>query len=337
MRLNAQTLMLTAITSIVTSLSCQAQSEAFSYPDSDYRIIQKGKTIPSSFLTDFTYQAFGGVDHFRGIPDSDYGDNNGLIVGLQGAAPLPYLGSSGIGFQAGASYGAYDFAGRGFTNKNKKDIQSQGFTTFGLFKRAMPCSPWSVGIAYDIMFNQHFSIYSESPTLTQWRTQLACFFGDYDELGLWASWSGSTSHKTYRYYTVCDHKLSYKAVSQCNFFWRHIFQNNTETSVWVGVPFVKRLNRKLSEYPAKYIVGGKISVPFGDSWDITGRAQYAQPPTKKGPQGSRDYGCNIAIEIGYNFGGNSTKAPAVAPWNPYLSLANNSNFMVDAKSQTKIR
>lgn len=338
MRLNIPTLILTAITSIAIPFICNAQDAVQPTIGAGYRMIQRDQKKPTTpFFAGLTTQLFFGVDDFRGIPDSDYGDNSGLIVGAQGAAPLPYLDCYGLGLQMGASYGAYDFAGRGFTHRNQKDIQSQGFVTFGFFKRPLHRSPWSAGLAYDVMLNKNFSIYSESPTLTQWRAQLACFFGDFDEFGLWASWSGPTTHKSYRYYDLCGHKISYRAVAQFNFFWRHICENNVETAVWIGVPFAKRLNRTLSEYPGKYIVGGKICVPFGDAWELAGRAQYVQPATKKGPFGSRDYSTNIAIEIGYDFGGNATKSPAAAPWTPYLPLANNSNFMVDVKTRTTLK
>lgn len=279
--------------------------------------------------TDIGLEAFVGADNFRGIPDYDNGDNHGVLAGLNVATPIPYLKRHGVGFQLGGSYGAYDFAGR--SSPNNKEIQSQGFLSVGLFIRPQPCTPLSLGIAYDWMFNKNFSIYAEDPTIEQLRAQIAYFLTASDEIGIWGTYDTSTAHKLLKcgWY---DSQMNYRAISQANVFWRHIFEGGTESNVWVGTTTKHRLNRQHSDHAGKFIVGVELTVPFLDSWALLGRACYMQPGTKRGAVGSREYTSNIAVNLVYYFGGdsNNTESVSSAAWMPYLPLANNSNFMVDA-------
>lgn len=288
-------------------------------------------------LTDLGVSAFVGIDNFRGIPDADAGDNNGVLVGLNIASPLPGLKSHGVGFQIGGSYGAYDFAGRGHTRHNKA-IQSQGFVTAGFFIRPQPCTPLSLGVVYDVMFNQNFSLYAEDPLLQQVRGQIAYFLGSCNEIGVWGAYETASSHKIYKNRTY-DYTISYRAISQANLFWRHLFSGGVESIVWAGAPIRNRLNKDHSKRPGKFIVGLELSVPFLESWALIGRASYMQPGTKKGVLGSKEYTSNIAINLVYYIGGNPnlSEDPSTGAWMPYLPLANNSNFFVDASTKVKFK
>lgn len=292
------------------------------------------KTIdPCCCWTDIGVSAFVGVDNFRGIPDADAGDNNGALFGFNVATPLPYLKNHGVGFQLGGSYGAYDFAGRGHTRHNRA-IQSQGFLTAGIFIRPQPSLPLSMGIVYDWMFNQNYSIYAENPTLHQLRGQIAYYVTPCDEVGVWGTYDVTKTHKVYKHRTF-DYRITYRPISQANLFWRHLFAGGVEATVWLGVPVRHRLNKEHSERPGKYIVGVEMAVPFLDSWALIGRACYMQPGTKSGPLGSKEYTSNIAINVVYYFGGdpNGAEDCACAAWMPYLPVANNCNFFGDAATK----
>lgn len=295
---------------------------------------QAKRTLANQYyLTDIGVSAFIGVDNFRGIPDADAGDNSGALFGFNVATPLPYLKECGIGFQLGGSYGAYDFAGRAHTRHNKA-IQSQGFVTAGFFFRPQQCTPLSLGITYDWMFNQNYSLYAESPTLQQVRGQLAYYVTSSDEIGVWGTYDVAKVHKVYEHRTF-DYRITYRPISQANFFWRHLFSGGVETTAWAGLPTRNRLNQEHSKRPGKFIVGCEITVPFLDSWALIGRACYMQPGTKRGALGSKEYTSNIAINLVYFLGGNSAcgEKNASPAWMPYLPVANNSTFFADVETK----
>lgn len=287
---------------------------------------------PPSIWSDIGLSVFGGVENFRGIPDADAGDNNGAKIGFELAAPLPYLKQYGIGFQVGASCGAFDFAGRAMTH-HQHAIQTQSFLTMGLFVRPEPRMPLSLGIVYDWMFNHRYGVFAESPTLGQVRGQMAYFVGSRDEVGVFGTYDVQKSHQTKKHLAF-DFRVTYRPIAQANLFWRHLFGGGVESTIWAGTPLRNRLNRTKSNRPGKYIIGAEIAVPFLESWALIGRACYMQPSTKNGPVASREYASNIAINLVYYFGGDPNRASGESSaWMPYMPMANNSNFFVDAASK----
>lgn len=284
--------------------------------------------IPSWDLSssEIGLSCFGGFESFRGIADSNIGDNNGAHVGAELASPVPYLSNCGIGFQLGGSVGAYDFAGR-TSHHHSEAIQYQEFVTAGFFIYPSAFCPIGIGITSDWMFNQNYGGFAQSPTLQQYRAKVSYFVTPNDEMGFWGSYDGGKVHKVHNFGFIKS-RLTYRPIAQLNFFWRHFFGGGVESNVWVGAPFRNRLSRIGSNRPGKYIVGAELSVPFFDSWALVGRGTFMQSGTKKGRLGAREYVSNIAVDLVYYFGGNpnANKSPA---WSPYLPLANNSNFFVD--------
>lgn len=277
---------------------------------------------------DIGFSVAAGADHFRGIPDGERPDNNGVTIALEAATPIPFLKKYGIGFQIGGSYGAYDFAGRDI--RPQKEIQSQGFLTTGLFIRPHPVFPLSCAVVYDWMFNKNFGLHSESPTLEQVRGQVSYYVTPCDEIGVWATYDTKKTRVTEKHATWTFHVI-YRPIAQANFFWRHVFGKGVQTTLWAGTPIRNRLYRKDSDRPGKYIVGFEIGVPFYENWALIARAAYMQPGSKRGVLGNKESTNNIAFNVVYYFGGNpsSCESRGNTAWLPYLPLANNSNFFVD--------
>lgn len=271
-----------------------------------------------------------GVENFRGLPDAGGSDNYGVKAGGEVATPFPYLSKYGVGLQIGGSYGAYDFAGR--AHSHVRGVQSQAFLTAGLFVRPHGDSSLSVGIVYDWMFNNNYAQYAANPTLEQVRGQIAYYITACDELGVWGTYDTRKARKIDHHRTF-DFCIDYRAISQGNIFWRHLFGQGVESTVWFGVPLRNRIDRSRSNKPGKYIIGLEFAVPFFESWAIVGRACYMQPGTRNGPVGSREYTSNIAINLVYYFGGDpniSRRDSSAQAWMPYMPTANNSNFFVDS-------
>jgi hypothetical protein len=277
---------------------------------------------------DIGLSVFGGVENFRGIPDAEGGNNHGICVGFNAASPIPALALRGFGFQLGGSAAVLDFAGRGRPSRNRKSVQGQEFITAGLFIRALPEMPLSMGIVYDCMFNQNYGVYGEDPTLQQIRGQFAYYFTNCDEFGLWATYDLNKTHQI-QHYSYYEFDIAFRPIAQANIFWRHLFGNGVESSVSLGYTLRNRLDRYHSNRPGKYIVGLELSVPFLESWLLVGKASYMQPGTKRGIHGQMDYASNISINVVYFFGGNPNTTENCA-WMPYLPLADNTYFLVDS-------
>ncbi|MGZ3732174.1 MAG: DUF6666 family protein [Parachlamydiaceae bacterium] len=294
---------------------------AFNFPDVD--------------TTEIGVTVFAGAENFRGIPDGNTNDNFGIHTGIEIASPVPYLNRYEMGFQLGASYGVYDFAGHRQTYKCSRNAQTQEFITMGLFLRPLSSLPLSMGIVYDWMFNQNYGLYVQNITIEQLRGQIAYLFTPNDQIGAWATYDTSRGIKCQRIKEL-GFQITYRAIAQVNIFWRRFYGNGIESTVWLGTPLRNRLNREHSSLPGKYIIGLQLHVPFFENWALTGRACYMQPGTRSGHLGAREYVSNITINLNYFFGGNPTTTENCA-WLPYLSMANNTNFFVDAKTKYKHR
>lgn len=289
---------------------------------------------PLSFLPKLNMRAFAGADSFRGLPDAGFEDNSGINLGIEGAYPLTsYQGIEGLGLQLGASYGAYNFAGKGHYRRHAKKIESQTFLTLGAFKECSGSSPWSFGVAYDGMLADNFSVLAQAVWLSQWRLRTSFFISPLDELGANVSLHTHSFNKTY-HFSGCRYKVSFTCISQATAFWRHFYRGEACTTLWVGAPLANRLDQSHSRRPGRFIIGGEISVPFCSSWELTGRAQYMHPASKKRSAASYEYGTNVAFAIYYNFGKSCVGTSCAQP---YMPLANNSNFLIDARAHAQWR
>lgn len=259
-------------------------------------------------------------DHFRGIPDGTWNGNNGGVIGANFGAEA----FDTIGLQAGASYGVYDWYGRGPVGSGSAgSVQQQVFLTGGLSYETPCCSGFQGGAVVDWMFNRNFSVFALNPSIGQVRLQAGYLLNGADEFGLWGTIDLGSSHKT-----VFDVTVSYRAISQVNVFWRHFFENCAETMVWVGLPYKKGLMFD-GKRAGQYIVGGSFRVPLTHYLAIEGRGMYMGPTRNHFSSRFQNDDVNICIGLTYAFG--TAAGCCCNAWHrrPYLPVANNSNFLVD--------
>ena len=112
-----------------------------------------------------------GVDSFRGITNGSYPGNNGVVTGFNLGGQL--IEDYGIGWQAGMSYGVYNFSGRVSPGSQLNEVTQQTFLTLGLFRRADAEHRFSWGVVHDWMISDNFGVFGNSPTLAQFRGQAA--------------------------------------------------------------------------------------------------------------------------------------------------------------------
>ena len=137
-----------------------------------------------------------GYDNFRGLPDGSWNGNTGGFIATNIGTDLPFLSCYGLGVQLGASYGLYDWSGRGsvpgVTNDN--DLQQQGFVSVGIFRKTHCCYGLNWGIIYDWMINKNLGVFASSSEFDQMRFQAGYLIHACDEFGFW----GTAALRTWR-------------------------------------------------------------------------------------------------------------------------------------------
>lgn len=253
------------------------------------------------------------LDDFRSLPEGSWNGNWGAYAAVNLKAFLPYC----LTTQLAGSYGLYDWAGRAFAPFIDPDsLQQQGFITVAA-SRQVPCSGINAGIAYDWMLNSNFGVFAVNPFFDQIRGQIGYLIEGANEVGLWAAYGIRISNQESQ-----QVPLQFRGISQVNLFWCHYFQNNGYAMLWAGTPYRRGLMYE-SGRPGTYIFGLQFSVPVADFLNIEGHGAYMGPRGGSGLMPAKNYASNLSIGLTYSFGKRMIKQ------SPYMTLSNNSNFMVD--------
>lgn len=254
------------------------------------------------------------LDDFRSLPEGSWNGNWGGFAAVNFRAFLPQNYSA----QLAGSYGLYDWAGRAFSPfQNPEALQQQGFLTV-CASRQVPCWGINAGIAYDWMLNKNFGLFAVNPYFDQIRGQMGYLIQGRNEVGIWATYGICTSHRESQ-----QIPLKFRGISQVNLFWCHYFKNNGYGMLWAGTPYRRGLLYK-SGRPGNFIIGVQFSTPITEHLSIEGHGAYMAP--RGGGPGviqARNYASNLTIGLTYSFGKRKIQQ------SPYMTLPNNSNFLVD--------
>ncbi len=255
-----------------------------------------------------------GLDDFRGISDGSWNGSFGALTALNFTVPVCRSFSA----QLGGSYGLYDWAGRSSTPfKNSKTLQQQGFLTLGAAWQT-PCrSGWNAGIAYDSMFNKNFGLFAVDPYIDQIRGQVGYLIRGGNEIGAWTGYGIQKDHESSQ-----QVPLTFRGISQVNLFWTHYFKSNGYAMLWAGTPYRRGLHYT-SGRPGRYILGAQFVVPVTHSLSLEGHASYMGARHGSGVVPAKNDGADVYIGLTYAYGKRRIAK------SPYMTLANNSNFMVD--------
>jgi hypothetical protein len=285
---------------------------------------------------------FSGVDSFRGITNGSYPGNNGAVNGLNLGGAL--VEDYGIGWQVGGSYGVYNFSGRTSPGSEIGNSTLQGFFTTGLFQRANTNHRWSWGLVHDWMFSNNFGAFGNSPTLSQWRGQVAWALSAKNEVGMWAT---VQDRRVTRASGAIGTPVSYQAIDQGNLFWHHKFvTNGADSWTYIGIPLDKRLATPANSagFPVggsggslgSFIVGTNLLMPINDRISGYADIMYMRPSAAEGMNAGGAYAAtqefwNVSVGMAF-YPGRAARSQTVAgrQWMPYMPVANNSSFLVDA-------
>lgn len=264
----------------------------------------------------FVPEFFFGFDSFRGPSEFFLPDNFGVRAGMNVGVAL--IDRWGIGLQAGASYGGYDWDGR-LTGENSS-WQSQLFATAGIFKRADKGLPFNAAIVCDYMANDAFGVVANEPDLSQFRALFSIPLTEHNEIGAWG---------TLRNGACTQNGLTFMPVNQYNAFWRYWFCGGSEITVYGGMTDGSRHGIGPGSL-FSWIAGAGYQVPLTDHLAVYGDFAYMKP--------SSDVGGGAVIEDGYNISVGIAFYPCAClrkrsnccrGWLPMLPVANNASFLVD--------
>lgn len=254
------------------------------------------------------------LDDFRGIYTGSWDGSFGAVSALNLTVPIARSFSA----QIAGSYGLYDWAGRGSTPfKNSKTFEQQGFISVATSYQTPNASGWNAGLAYDWMLNKNFGVFAVNPDFDQVRGQVGYLFKGGNELGVWSAYGIQTDHKHSQ-----NIPLKFRGISQVNLFWSHYFKSHGYAMLWVGTPYRRGL-MYTSGRAGRFIIGAQFSIPVTNSLSIEGHGSYMDPRHGSGIVPSRNYGADIYFGITYSFGKRRIAK------SPYMTLANNTNFMAD--------
>ena len=287
--------------------------------------------VPFPISIDVTAAA----DDFRSLPEGSWMNNDGAYIGLNVGVGVPGLDCDGFVFQAGGSWGAYDWSGRAsYPFRHPRAIQQQLFLTGGLAWKTTCCSGVNMGVVYDLMINKYFGAFGLQVNMDQIRYQVGYLWDCNDEFGLWGTNPIHTAHRS-----PAEVLVKYRGINQINLFWQHNFDNCAYTMIWGGVPYGKgllfdsdgfgapRTINYSDKRPGKFTLGFRVGAPLSSCLSIEGHASYMAPTSFIRGEESQNDSFNVAVGITYSFGGAGLCDDCGV--RPYLPIADNSNFIVD--------
>ena len=253
------------------------------------------------------------------------------------------------------NYGVYNFSGNlAGPNTQYNEVTQQAFITTGLFRRADADRRFSWGLVHDWMISDNLGVYGSSPTLAQFRGQVAWATNARNQLGLWSTIedryvtrpNGAVSGTT----GLPIGLVSYQAIDQANLFWDHQFGEwGAVSRIYAGAP----LNQRLAQTPTagaanggygntlgSFILGTNLTFPMSKRLSAYANGMYMKPSSHAGfdQQGGQLLGVaraqefwNIGFGLMYSPEGNlRSKTIAGRTWMPYLPVANNGSFLIDS-------
>jgi hypothetical protein len=264
-------------------------------------------------------------DSWRGVADGDW-DNNGVATGVNYGTRLGGISEcTGVGFQIGGSVGVFDWSGADYRLRNQTQAETQGFITYGFFRRANADSPWSGAIVQDWMINDNFSVFAQTPTMWQWRWQIGYAFSDCDEYGFWGAVRGAGDNRNVPFFGRVD----WRAVDRTDFFWHHKWMYGADTRLSIGLPEDDRLAGGGSL--GSWLASAWADVPLNDRISLYTLVAYMRPSAKPGTAATMDEAWNFTVGLAFYPGGNARAATVAGDcWSPLIPVANNGTFLVDA-------
>ncbi len=204
----------------------------------------------------------------------------------------------------------------------------QGFLTYGLFRRPDDHCAVTGAIVQDWMFNDNFGLYSQNPTLSQWRGQLGYALNWRHEFGVWGTWHGRSDTRD----VAGIGPTKWQSVNQLAGYWHYKFRpGGADTWIWLGAPDHSRLSGGGSL--GSWIASAQAVVPLCDYVGLYTMVTYMSPSAAAGALASEDEMWNFTVGLAF-YPSAQARSSTVAGrcWMPMMPVANNGFFMVDTSN-----
>jgi hypothetical protein len=257
-----------------------------------------------------TLELFGGLEGSK--QPQDFGVNAEFGGRLHVNWGVPLLPAWGIGVQVGTAVDLTDNAVQVFERLEGNSDRVQEFTTVGLFQRIGRLN-WAV--VYDFLYEDYYDKFD----LGQVRAKVGYHITHCDEIGAWGTIATEKDSGTFGAIPV-----TLRPIDQASLFWRHTWENCSETTVWAGgCPGHGQVNLALGDLPpvgARVVFGADVHIPLSDSWALFGEANFLTPANS----GTVD----AYLGFAYYFGG-TAHGFRQRQFAPVLPVADATSFAVD--------
>jgi hypothetical protein len=258
-----------------------------------------------------TLELFGGLEGSK--QPQDFGTNAEFGGRIHANWGIPLLPEYGLGLQVGTAVDLTDNAVQVFDRIEGNRDRTQSFTTVGLFQRTDWGLNWAV--VYDFLFEDYYDNFD----LGQFRAKVGFALSCTDEIGARGTIATESDHGTFGAIP-----LTLRPISQASAFWRHTWENCSQTTVWIGgCPGHGEVNVALGDlHPTGpcVVFGADLHIPLSDSWAIFGEANFLTPA---------DTGTVDAyLGFAYYFGG-TAHGFRQRQYSPVLPVADSTSFAVD--------
>lgn len=201
---------------------------------------------------------YGGFDYFM---QSGTGERYGGMMGFNMGAPISHDGW--LCYQIGANF-------------MPADLGSQTFFTAGFFHRASPAGglALNMGVTYDLLYDEN-----QDFTVGQIRMKIGTAFTPRDEAGAWFNITTNSDLVDHRNLVLSTttttnfseiraqlQEIEIEPVGQGSFFWRHIFGNGGDATVYIG----------LRDDPGSVYFGGTTNWPLSDFCALYGGGHWGE-------------------------------------------------------------
>jgi len=264
---------------------------------------------------------FGGPQAFKGPIDLGKNGNFGFHAGANFGGPVWF--AKNIGGQIGAQWVGSDFSGTGVPYDSQGALlpnlgnglngynpasRNQFFLTAGLFHRALPCTPWQFGAAFDYLDDRYYTNMSWSKV----RGEVSFVGSAGDEIGAWAS----IGLKELTLKSGQSLPYDFQISDLYTVFYRKYFPRGGTARVWGG-----------ATNGGDGIVGGDVRMPISDWFALEANMNYIIPKsnTAEGPYNRESWAmmCNLVFYPGVN-----ARCMTWSPWRPLFGVADNSTFIL---------